>query len=286
VTEYRRTKLIASRRTIIAGAIASALFGGRTATAAPSVVANWRDTVDAHIRVRADKDGGRAVYFVTGDIWARRAGSVAEKLFTVEACTFNRLTRTVDGNLEHVSSELGSFKDVKTGKYLREWKNPYNNEICEAPLIGRDGMVGRVVLTPTGIPEGLSSGVRGDFLLGAPSIQNGTMWLTDDTAVLIPRPVPGKPGEPVEQRMVSTSGLTTFCARESDVRDARREFVPVTLSFVEVSEWWPWMKMGSLEGFMTWRLYGSKLRGPGELPPEFDAFVAGRKPGWLDSPGV
>lgn len=286
MTDAKGTSSSVSRRTIMAGAIASALFGGRAAVADPGTAADWRDTVDSHIRVRADKDGGRAIYFVTGDIWARRAGSVAEKLFRVEACSFNRLTRLPDGNLEHVSSELGSFQDVQTGKYLREWKNPYNGEICEVPLIGRDGMVGRVVLTPTGIPLGLSSGVRGKFLLGAPTVRTGMVWLTDDTAVLIPRPVPGKPGEPLQQKMVSTSGLATFVARESDVRDARLEFVPVNTSFVEVSEWWPWMKMGQLDGFMTWRLYGSKLRGPHELPASFAAFAADRRRGWLESPGV
>lgn len=275
-----------SRREVMAGVVAIALLGSRQAAADPATAAAWRETVDAHIRVRADRDGGRALWFITGDIWARRAGAVAERIFTVEACSFNRLRRLPDGNLEHVSSELGSFKDAQTGEYLRQWRNPYDGELCEVPLIGRDGAVGRVVLTPSGEPQGLSSGVSGKFMLGAPAVRNGMMWLTDDTAVLIPRPVPGRPGEPPRQKMVSTSGLTTYGARESDVRDPRLGFVPVNLSFVEVSEWWPWMKMGAIEGFMTWRLYGSKLRGPHELPAEFAGFLADRRPGWLESPGV
>ena len=57
-------------------------------------------------------------------------------MFTVEACSFNRLTRLPDGNVEHVNSELGAFKDVQTGKYMRDWKNTYNGRTCGVPLLG------------------------------------------------------------------------------------------------------------------------------------------------------
>jgi hypothetical protein len=274
------------RRRVLAGLLGLGVVGIRNAMATSSPADDWSRTVDMQIRIRANHDGERAFYYISGDIWARRKGELAERMLTVEACSFNRLTRLQNGNLQHVNSELGGFKDLRTGEYLGKWKNPYNGELCDAPLIGRDGMVGRAELTPTGALGGVSPEVRASLWLGAPVVRNGSIWITEDSAAMVPRPVPVKSGEPPSMKPVSTSGLSTFTAREADVLNSALDFVPVGLSFVEVSDWWPWMKMGAIEGFATWRLYGSKLRGPQDLSPEFTAFLEKSKPGWLANPGV
>lgn len=278
--------LTTSRRSALGCALGIGLAVPLSSSPAAAQQDDWARTVDMQVRIRANHNGERAFYYITGDIWARRLGQLAERMLTVEACSFNKLTRLPNGNLEHKNSELGAFKDLRTGAYLGKWTNTYNGEICDAPLIGRDGVVGRAELTPTGALGGAPSTVRGSVWLGAPVIRNGSIWVTEDAAALVPRPVPVKPGEEPRMKSVSTSGLSTFSALESDVRNDKLDFVPVSLAFVEVSDWWPWMKMEPIEGFATWRLYGSKLRGPHDLPPVFTAFLEGRKPGWLANPGV
>lgn len=279
-----------SRRFFLGGlaALVHAGAGSGAIAAAGAEVAPqaWANAVATHIRIRSNRNGERTFFFISGDIWARRPDRVAERLFIVEACSFNRLTRLDNGKLEHVNSEIGSFKDPLTGAYLDQWTNPYNGQSCEVPLIGGGGRVGRVILTPSGVPEGLASAIQGSFMLGEPVSRGGTIWVSEDTAVLIPRPVPGRPGDPPAFKMVSTSGLTTFAAAAADVENEVLDFVPATLSFVEVSEWWPWMKMGDAPGFMTWRLYGSKLRRPEDLPEPFIGFVKRHRPDWLANPGV
>jgi hypothetical protein len=291
-TDTSMTALVPQRSSMTSrrGAVGHALgFGlGVSLSSNPAIAQqdDWARTVDTHIRLRANRNGERALYYISGDIWARRAGELAERMLTVEACSYNKLTRLPNGNLQHMNTELGAFKDLRNGAYLGKWINPYNGEICDAPLIGRDGAIGRPELTPTGAIAGVPSTVRGSVWLGAPVIRHGSIWVTEDAAALVPRPVPVNPGEEPRMKTVSTSGLSTFSALESDVRNDKLDFVPVSLSFVEVSEWWPWMKMGTIEGFTTWRLYGSKLRGPHELPPAFAAFLESRKPGWMASPGI
>jgi hypothetical protein len=235
--------------------------------------------------MRSGQDGRAALYFNSGDIWAQRPGSPAVKMFGMEICGFIKFARTADGNLEHVSSDLGAFKDPTTGEYLTTWINPFNGKQCEVPLMG-GARVNRVVVTEDGKPLGLARPINGTLSLGGPTTREGIQWVTEDAAVLIPRPVPAAPGQPPTEKMVPTTSLATYSALENELTGAPSQFVPVRVSGNEVSGWWPWMNMDDIEGFTTWRIFGSKLQRADTLPIKTVRFLERSKPGWLAAPGV
>lgn len=272
-----------SRRSLFAGFAAAAVMSATCR--AETETSQWAKTVDAHIRMRSGQGGRAALYFNTGDIWASRPGNAAIPLFAMEICSFARLAVTPDGNLEHISSDLGAFKDPTSGAYLTKWTNPFNGKECDVPLMGR-ASVSRAILTPDGHPLGLSQPFNGSLTLGGPVTRNGIVWVKQDAAVVIPRPVPSKAGEPPTEKMVSTTSLATYSALDTDLARASAQFVPVRVSGTEVSDWWPWMNMDGIEGFMTWRIFGSKLRDVDALSAATRAFLERAKPGWITAPGI
>jgi hypothetical protein len=277
-TLTRRESLLSSA--VVAGAVS------------PGTAADIPDKVKIYQRARGAPKGQMALHWYSGRYWGKRAMQAAIQFFRVDGFSFNKMVLNADGSLSQDMVEVGFWLDPVGGFLLDDWTNPYNGLSCrpqhyksaQSMTFGPDGRAVRNGATPPGM--------KFAGKITEPVVQGDTVWIGEDLIVEAIRPPPEpKPNQPVDPSTVlppimTATSLVTYTMKASDLRKSDNTWLPSTMNYQTMGNWYPWMRMGYETGQCMFQLTGCKLRSLDEIPPALRGLIEQRHPGFLKDPGI
>jgi hypothetical protein len=267
------------RTAVTAAALLYAAAASAAPPAAPLDPAKPADAVQIMKRLQCgEADGKPAVYHWAGRIWARTPGEPDKLLFTGEGMNIRQCVSVNDPQrglgFRQVSREVMLFLDPKTGEVLRQWQNPWTGDRVDVMHIANDPVNSRPML-PTGAdgrPFALPVSRNGDWV-----------QVATEVPLFYENPLGGPYQEFVGNKYHAME-IFDFSAKADELLGPRSATSYPTVSWVRVSEWMPWMKMGSRPGILVFNAVGAKLKRYDELPAVLKTEIAARFPEYTAPP--
>ena len=227
------------------------------------------------------EDGGEALYWFAGNVYSRIPGEKDRLLFGVHGFNF-RTCRTFSDpkrgpGYRSVSREMLIYTDKDSGEVIRNWKNPWTGEEVEVLPVANDPVSMReptyayaADLTPRPF--------RGE-------VKDGWVLSGGGAARLFyTNPLGGDYQEYVGGTYHAME-FGTDMAKMDDLTDPTTTIVKDrVLTWVRVSKWLPWMKMGSRIGAVVFNTAGLRLDSFEDLPAVVKAEVRANWPVWQSAP--
>ncbi|HEV2567435.1 DUF1838 family protein [Sphingomonas sp.] len=225
-----------------------------------------------------EKDGQPAVYYWSGKVYSRVEGERDRLLFTGEGMNIRQCVAVTDPQrgkgYRQVSREVMLYLDPATGQVLREWKNPWTGETVEVMHIANDPVNGRPSF-PTGAD-------------GKPYTVNMKRmgpWVQMPLEVpLFYHNVLGGDYQAYVGNDYHAMEIFDFAARADELLDTSKPTAYPSVSWVRISNWMPWMKMGSRQGLIIFNAMGAKLKSYDELPAVLKQEIAANYPAYTSPP--
>lgn len=250
------------------------------------------DKIKLYQRARGAPKGAMAMHWYTGRYWGKRAMQAAIQFFRVDGFSFNKMVLHDDGSLTQDMVEVGFWLDPGTGLLLDDWTNPYNGLSCR-PQHYKSGQ--SLKFSPDGRAERSAAappGMKFSGKITEPVVHGDTVWIGEDLIVEAIRPTPepdiAKPVDPstVMPPIMTATSLVTYTMRLADVQKSETAWLPATMNYQTMGNWYPWMRMGYETGQCMFQLTGKKLKSLDELPPALRAMIEQRHPGFMKDPGI
>ncbi|MEE4154787.1 MAG: DUF1838 family protein [Erythrobacter sp.] len=203
-----------------------------------------------------------AVFHWSGNIYGRAPGVRDKLLFKGEGMNIRRCIEVNDPQRGKgwrlISREVMLMLDPATGEVLDKWANPYTGETVDVMHIHNDPVNGGANFArgADGKPFELSTlREAGDFV-----------FIPYEVPLFYPNPLAGGYQDAVGN-MYHAMEIFDFSALKSDLYDSQTPTAYPMISWVRVSPWAPWMKMGGRPGQMVFNAMGRKLPGGFEELP-------------------
>jgi len=227
-----------------------------------------------------ERDGQAAVYHWSGKIYSRVEGERDRLLFVGEGMNIRQCTSVTDPQrgkgYRQVSREIMLFLDPATGQVLREWKNPWTGEKLEVMHIANDPVNARPAFP-----------IGADGKPYTVSINRMGAWVQMPTEVpLFYTNVLGGDYQDFVGNQYHAMEIFDFAARADELLDTKYATAYPSVSWVRISNWMPWMKMGGRQGLIVFNAMGAKLKSFDELPPVLKQEIAASYPAWTAPPPV
>lgn len=262
---------------IAAGLIAATL--GSPAAARLLDPSKPEDALEISKRTQCgEKDGQAAVYHWSGKVYSRVEGEPDRLLFLGEGMNIRQCVTVTDPKrgkgYRQVSREVMLFLDPKTGQVLKEWQNPWTGETVKVMHIANDPVNARpsFPIGADGKPYTLSFNRMGDWI-----------QMPLEVPLFYHNVLAGDYEEYVGNQYHAME-IFDFAARADELFDTRYATAHPSVSWVRISNWMPWMKMGSRQGLIVFNAMGSKVRSYDDLPPVLKTEIAARYPAWTAPP--
>lgn len=226
-------------------------------------------------------DGGQALYWWKGNVYARVQGERDRLLFGVQGFNFRTCKTYSDPKrgpgYRSVSREMLIYVDKDSGEVLRKWKNPWTNEEVEVLHVANDPVSMReptFAYAADGTPRKFRSDVKDGWALDGGGAAR--LFYTN--------PLAGDYQEYVGGTYHAME-FGTEAAKMSDLTDPDSPAVmDRVLTWVRVSKWLPWMKMGSRPGVVVFHTAGLRLESFDEMPEVVKNEVKTNWPVWMAPP--
>ncbi|GAB4472987.1 MAG: DUF1838 domain-containing protein [Erythrobacter tepidarius] len=243
--------------------------------------ANPQDALEISKRLQCGvSEDQPAVYHWSGNIYGRSPGIRDKLLFKGEGMNIRRCVEVNDPvrgkGWRLISREVMLMLDPKTGEVLRKWENPYTGETVDVMHIHNDPVNGRpnFAVSADGKPLTLDN-MRdaGPFV-----------FMPFEAPLFYPNPLAGDYQEYIGGEYHAME-IFDFAALKRDLFDSTTPTAYPTVSWVRISGWAPWMKMGSRPGQMVFNAMGRKLPGGfEELPAVLKNEIRANYPIYQDAP--
>jgi hypothetical protein len=197
-------------------------------------------------------DGETQTYFWQGDVFSRKAGERDRLLFKVQGINVRQCGRIVDEKrgegFRLVSREILLYLDPQTGQVLSKWQNPWTNETVDVLHVANDPVNNDMFATTRDGKPAIFSGKP-----------IGDQWFMTTTVPLFYKnPLAG----PFQDEVGGTYHATemfNFMGDLADLTDPKKNTADAKVGWVRISDWLPWMKMGSREGVLYFHTAGRKV---------------------------
>ena len=217
--------------------------------------------VEAYLRMRSRLDGKQTFMPYRATIFGKPEGKVAVPLFNVEGFSWTKATRTSDSSYRLDGVEAGYFLDLVTRQPLNRWTNPLNGL---ETTVKHYRTWAHSIVTTKGL-EPIQEGPRPPGTLitantGEPTVMNGKVWMHEDLFAQFPSRPKESFADPLQYfgPLLTATSLATWCADLADLANSAMSFVPTLLSYQTLGSWRPFMRMGSVPGLISWRMFGVK----------------------------
>lgn len=225
-----------------------------------------------------EADGEPAVYHWSGKVYSRVQGERDRLLFVGEGMNIRQCVAVDDPQRgkgwRQVSREVMLFLDPATGQVLRQWKNPWTGETVEVMHIANDPVNGRPTFATgaDGKPYSIAYHRMGD-------------WIQMPIEVpLFYRNVLGGDYQEFVGNRYHAMEIFDFAARADDLLDTRKATAYPSVSWVRISDWMPWMRMGGRPGQLVFNAMGAKIRSYDGLPAVLKQEIAASYPAYTAPP--
>lgn len=225
--------------------------------------ANPQDALEISKRLQCGvSEDQPAVYHWSGNVYGRSPGMRDKLLFKGEGMNIRRCVEVNDPvrgkGWRLISREVMLMLDPKTGEVLRKWENPYTGETVDVMQIHNDPVNGR---------PNFAVGADGKPLtLDTMRDAGPFVFMPFEAPLFYPNPLAGDYQEYIGGEYHAME-IFDFAALKSDLFDSTTPTAYPMVSWVRISGWAPWMKMGSRPGQMVFNAMGRKLPGGFEELP-------------------
>lgn len=221
---------------------------------------------------------GGTVYAVIGD------SSKVIPLLGLEGIGIQRVQPIAGGGYRIFNRELAFYKDLRSGAFIDEWKNPLNDRMVEtfpmhnmtvnaemAPILKFD-----VEGTELSVPFPATWEFLGDHVFSTFEIHTTvpSEFQPDEWPLESPGPMTR-----ISEMFMRTVSL-------KDLRNPDLTSVPYTGTWTRLSSWYPWMLMGQSEGHLFFRANMTKLDSLEALPEAFLAKARQEHEAYLEPPSL
>ena len=230
------------------------------------------------------EDGKNALYWWHGKVYSRVPGERDRVLFNVHgfnarACKGFNDPKQGPG-YRSVSREMLIYTDPQTGQVLRSWKNPWTGEETEVLHVANDPVNMRepsYAFDKDGKPRAASLGFA----------QDGRLLTGGGAARLFYK---NPLGGDYQENIGGWYHAMEFGTNEvplDDLLDASSTAVKDrVLTWVRVSKWLPWMKMGDRPGVVVFHTAGLRVNGWEDVPEIIRNEVKTNWPLWQEAPPI
>jgi len=270
-----------------------ATSGGAQAASTNRVPVDFADpaqSLEAFIKLTGDLDPTKETpgWFggtVFGDT---RRDRPLKPLFGVQGFGVVRTERQDDGSFRVFNRECAFYTDVKTGKFIDQWKNPYTKEMCDVKPIHNLTVNAHLIIsekvgtaiemdfdgTLMEVPLPLGWDQFGDKLFSTFEVHTG--FPSELTPEEWPRESAGKFLRIAEifQRVASLAEVENRDSTSTDYSGC----------WTRVGPWLPWMRQGQADGSLLFRTFMTKLESVDQLPPDLKAITEERLPEYFQAP--
>ena len=246
---------------LLAGFLAGSLAAG-VAGAADLKLVTVQDNLTAMRKIQCStRDGEVAVWYWKGHAYSRVPGEPDRQLFAVEGMNIRQcgpLEGATDGSFKMTTREVLVYEDPKTGKPLATWENPWT---------GRQVKVVHVANDP--VNQRISAAGRGGQPFRLPlEVNAGQWWMTSTVPLFYRNPLAGDYQDYIGGKYHATE-MFNFFGDVASLADARRRSATVSIGWVRLSDWLPWMEMGGRAGMVYFSTAGRKLDRWEDMPEAF-----------------
>lgn len=199
-------------------------------------------------------DGEPVTYYWFGKAYSRRQGERDRHLFDVEGMNVRACKGVADG-FDLVSREILLYKDPATGKVLGTWENPWSGETVDVVQVANDPVNGKFRRTGRdGNPTKFGGEIMGDV-----------WWMTTTVPLYYPNPLASEYQAEIGGTYHATEMFNFFGETASLLDPDATHAENVTVGWVRMSDWLPWMKMAGREGVIYMHTAGKRLGSWDEL---------------------
>ena len=224
-------------------------------------------------------DGVPAVYMWEGRVYSRVPGEPDRHLFNGIGMNIRQCTSVSDPQRgpgwRMVSREVMLYLDPRTNEILRDWRNPFTNETVRVMHIANDPVNSRGATHARGAdgtPFRLNARRHGPWL-----------QMPLEVPLFYTNPLAGDYQEYAGNQYHAME-IFDFAVDANQVMDTRNPTAYPSISWVRISGWMPWMRMGGRSGQMVFNARGVKLRSYDELPAALRAEIAANYPTYTAPP--
>ena len=223
-------------------------------------------------------DGVPAIYRWSGHVYSRVEGERDRHLFNIEGMNIRQCTALTDPKrgkgYRMTSRELMLYLDPATGEIVRDWKNPWTGDTVELFHVANDPVNSRptFAMSEDGKPYGVKILRMGDWLM-----------MPVEVPLFYKNPLAGDYQEFVGNHYHAME-IFDFVMPAKVALDPRSKEINGTVSWVRLSDWLPWMKMGGRAGSMVHNAIGTKVSSLADLPPVLRDEIARNYPTYTAPP--
>jgi len=174
-----------------------------------------------------------------------------------------------DGAYETTTISMVAYTDVKSGKVLETFANPWTGGTVDVSLF--PAAPAKRTITRDGIKSPLveRAGTIGTHAspIGPSYIQGNQVWVYGDDATTL------RSDNDERKLIFGVNDWSTFKGALSDVADPANGNPLSDWYFNDILTWSPWLKMQGHPGNMISRGFGSKVRSFDEMPPDIVALI-------------
>lgn len=232
-----------------------------------------RQHLDAMVRLRASTDGAPTTVWWAGDVYTWGPGESNNRVFGFEGLNVARAV-AVDGGFELLARECAFYLDPRSREILTTWGNPRTEKTVDVVHVWNDPVNQRWLL----------DGPRGPFRLPLTDL-GGRVCVNMDIPLTYPSPLPTAdfPDSSADD-LYRALELFQFYGDTAELGDPAVASAACELSWVRMSPWLPWMRMGDRPGGLLFHCRGYKLASYDEVPERTRAYVAAHHPEFASAP--
>lgn len=273
-----------------------------TATAAgqnivPLDFSSPQDNAYAYTKMFARLDGKPAFGIVEGTIYRVGPNERTEPFMGyIGLCPWTAV-ETDRGTFKISGRELCYYTDLKTGKILDEWYNPWIGETTIPYHVRNLEMhaeqsskmpklqFGDHHDQQDSLHTGGAENAGDDFILNWKPFGHDQLTMTMDVILSYPNACdPDNWPRESTGAMLYPSEHWTFFVSRSQLEDRNRSYADYNMVYGRISPWAPWMLMGNQPGLMYYQCTARKVYDLAEIPQYLREYVEQHDPDFLTTP--
>lgn len=239
------------------------------------------ETVQALRRIQCSLEDEKAVtYGWNGAAYSRVPGERDRMLFRVVGMNIRQCATVEDADkgqgFRMVSREILLYLDPASGEILETWDNPWTGETVDVIQIEND---------PVNQPPMYEIGRDGKPSVMPFQVSGDQWWLTMTIPLFYNNSLGGSFQDYIGGKYHATEMFNFFGGVE-DLRLDTGDTAAVHVGWERISDWLPWMKMGSRSGVVYFHTAGRKLEDFEDLPDIIKDFIDEEYPKYREAPPV
>ncbi len=222
-------------------------------------------------------DNEPITYYWHGRAYSRRMGERDQNIFNVEGMNIRSCSTVMDEEkgmgYKLVSREILLYTDPKTGEVLKTWENPWSGEEVEVMHVANDPVNHSGYITGRdGKPTKFAGDIIGD-----------KFQMSITVPLFYPNPLASDYQEEIGGIYRATE-MFNFMGDLDDLVDARKNTARISIGWVRMSDWLPWMKMSGREGVIYMHTAGRKIESWDEMSDRLKNEISMHYPEYVSAP--